>query len=125
MVLNGQVEALAALNFDDVRSLPSPAPVYSDTATYRTFDGQVIELAGRREGDKAFITVKSQRDASLAAPPAAIAADAAPAAPVEPAQAKDNTSERLASRAQGVEFEVPGYRYEGIFKPLDALLEKP
>jgi hypothetical protein len=125
MVLNGQMEALAAFNFDDVRALPSPAPVYSDTATYRTFDGQVIELAGRREGDKAFITVKAQRDASLAAPPTALAAPAAPTAPVEPAVAKDNTSERLASRAQGMEFEVPGYRYEGIFKPLDALLEKP
>ena len=125
MLLNGQVEALAALNFDDVRTLPSPAPAYPDTATYRTFDGQVIALAGRREGDKAFITVKAQRDASLAAPPPAIAAEA-PSSPAaaETANPKDNTAERLASRAQGVEFEVPGYRYEGIFKPLDALLEK-
>lgn len=139
MVLNGQMEALVAFNFEDLRAAPSPAPAYPDTATYRTFDGQVIEVSGRREGDKAFVSVKAHRDASLAAPPAALAApaatSAAPASAVpavaadakaEPAvaDAKDLTSERLASRSQGVEFEVPAYKYEGIFKPLEELLEK-
>jgi len=138
MVLNGQVETLVAFNFEDVRALPSAA-VYPDAATYRTFDGQVIEIAGRRDGEKAFITVKAQRDASQAAPPAAIAAPAAsttaapgadaaaaPGAPPAqgPAEPKDNTTERLAARTQGVEFEVPAYKYEGIFKPQEELLEK-
>ncbi len=137
MILNGQMEALSAFNFDDVRALPSPAPAYPDTATFRTFDGQVIEIQGRRDGDKACITLKAQRDASLATPPAALAAPATsagaesqaePGAPVAAAPAaaasKDNTSERLATRVQGVEFEIPSYKYEGIFKPIDELLEK-
>jgi len=51
----------------DVRATPTPAPAATDTAVYRTFDGQVIELAGRREGEKAFVTVAARRDADLAA----------------------------------------------------------
>jgi hypothetical protein len=31
--------------------------------------------------------------------------------------------ERLASRAQGVEFEIPVYKYEAIFRPYEELLE--
>jgi Domain of unknown function (DUF4340) len=135
MVLNGQVESLVAFNFEEVRALPSPAPVYPDSAIYRTFDGQVIEFAGRRDGDKTYITVKAQRDPSLVAPPAALAApaptaapEASPVAPVATgnaadAEPRDNTAERLATRTQGVEFEVPAYKYEGIFKPFEELLE--
>lgn len=119
MVLNGQVEALTAFNFDDVRAAPSPAPAYPDTAVYRTFDGQVIEFAGRREGDKALITVNARRDASLAVPPAPPAPAAAPIA--EP---KDQTTERLAKRTPGVEFEIPAYKYEAIFKPQGELIDK-
>lgn len=131
MVLNGQVEALTSFHFDDVRALPSPTPDYPDSAIYRSYDGQVIEFAGRREGDKAFITVKAHRDAAPAAAPAAIAAPA-PAAAASPdaagnpapAETPDRTTERLASRVQAVEFEIPGYKYDGMFKPLEDLLEK-
>jgi hypothetical protein len=106
VILNGAAEALASFNFDDVRALPSPAPVSTDTATYRTFDGQLIELTGRREGEKAFITLSARRDG---------------AAPAEP---KNQTTERLAQRAPGMEFEVPAYKYSALFKPIDELLEK-
>jgi hypothetical protein len=106
VILNGAVEALASFSFDDVRALPSPAPVPTDTATYRTFDGQVIELTGRREGEKAFITLSARRDGP---------------APAEP---KNQTTERLAQRAPGMEFEVPAYKYSALFKPIDELLEK-
>jgi hypothetical protein len=116
----------------------------AETATYRTFDGQVIEFAGRRDGEKAFLTVTAHRDAKLAAKfpePAAAAAPAAePAAPdrasatpdaAKPADAKqvdakqaDQTVERLAARAKGVEYEIPAYKYEAIFKKHEELLEK-
>ena len=67
MSLGTQTEALAAFHFDDVRTAPSPAAGATDTATYRTFDGQVIEFTGHREGDKAFVTVATRRDPALAA----------------------------------------------------------
>jgi len=139
-----QTEALAAFNFDDVRATPSPAPAATDTATYRTFDGQVIELAGRREGEKAFVTVTARRDADLAAKFAApaVAADAkpaaeakptadatpaaapaTPAAPAAPTPA-DKTVERLDARAKGLEFEIPVYKYDTLFRKQEDLLEK-
>jgi hypothetical protein len=127
--LGAQAESLASFHFDDLRPLPSPAPAATDKATYRTFDGQVIELAGRRDGDKAYVTVNARRDAALAAqfapPPADAAAQAknAAAAATTPPPAEDKTTERLATRTQGVEYEIPVYKYEGIFKPLDQLLE--
>jgi hypothetical protein len=132
MSLGSQAEALGAFNFDDVRALPQPAPAMPDTATFRLFDGQVLELHGRREGEKAFITVSARRDPKLAAQFATAAPTATEAvtqgespvaaAPAEPAAA-DRTVERLASRANGVEFEIPAYKYEAIFRPHEELLE--
>lgn len=139
MVLGGQAEALTSFHFDDVRpAAPAGTP---DTVTYRTFDGQVITFTGHREGDKAYVAVSAQRDPALAArfapPPAAPADPATPApatgaaatpAPVPTAEkpaTEDKTTERLAGRAQGLEFEIPVYKYESIFKPYEELLEKP
>lgn len=121
MSLVPQTDALAGFNFDDVHSLPSPAPVATDRAVYRTFDGQVFELAGRRTGEKAFIAVSARRDAALAAQFAAPAPEAKAAEP----KAAGAGVERLAARANGVEYEVPLYKYEGIFKPQSELLEPP
>lgn len=138
MAINGQADALSAFNFDDVRAAPATAPASVDRATYRTFDGQVFEFTGHKESDKAFVAVTASRDAALAAqfPEAAAekpAADAkaaplpAPApAPAAAAAAKpaDHSVERLAARSKGLEYEVPLYKYESIFKPLEDLLEK-
>lgn len=145
MSLEGQAGALVSFNFDDVRTASSPAPAATDRATFRTFDGQVIELAGRREADKAFVSVSARRDPALAAqfPQSAATASttstdtsgepakapAAPSAPVAPAAATEapkpgaQTSERLAARTAGVEFEIPLYKYESLFKPQEELLE--
>jgi hypothetical protein len=143
--LNGQAEALVAFNFDDVHALPDPAPTAVDRATYRTFDGQVIELNGRRTTDKAFVTVDVRRDPALAArfppekpvevkPAGSKTAEAktsepkagepkTPEAKPEAAKPSATTVERLSARAQGMEFEIPAYKYESIFKPQDELLE--
>jgi hypothetical protein len=105
-----------AFNFDDVRAA-TDAPA-SDTATLRTFDGDVITFNGRRDGDKAFVSVSASHDAALAAQFAA-----APAGPAAPATPGKKIAERIAARAQGVEFEVPGYKYEALFRPYEELLE--
>ena len=136
MSLNGQAEALAAFHFDDVRAAPATPATRTDVATYRTFDGQVLEFSGHREGDKAFISVTTRRDPALAAkfpeppPPPVIepAPGAAPApvpAPAMPAKAPDQTVEKLGARATGVEYEIPAYEYEAIFKKQEELLETP
>ena len=139
MSLNGQAEALAGFHFDDVRALPAAttppaATPATDLATYRTFDGQVIEFTGHREGDKAFVAIATRRDPELAAKfpepapaPAATphAATPVPAAPGKPAKLPDQTAETLGARSKGVEYEIPAYKYEAIFKKQEELLEKP
>ena len=125
MSLGTQLEALAGFNFDDVHEAKAPPATPADSATYRTFDGQVIEFTGRREGDKAFVAIAAHRDPALAAQfvekPVATPAVAKPA---EPAPA-DKTVEKLDSRSKGVEFEIPVYKYEAIFRKPDELFEKP
>lgn len=143
MALGGQAEALASFHFDDVRAATDPAATGSDTVTYRTFDGQVITFTGRREADKAFVTATATRDAQLAAkfappaptpatpeptvappPPAGEAIAAAPEPATDKAPpAEDKSAERLSARSQGVEFEIPVYKYEAIFRPYEQTLE--
>ena len=160
MSLNSQADSLTALNFDDMRPAPAATAPGTDLATVRLFDGQVFEIAGRKEADKAFITITAHRDPSLAAqfpehaaakpaekpampatpaaPAAAAPAAAAPAAPPAPAPpaapaapahpdsvapAADQSTERLAARAKGLEFEIPLYKYESLFRRLDDMLE--
>jgi hypothetical protein len=144
MAITGQGDALTAFNFEDMRPLPDSAPPATDHATFRLFDGQVLEFAGRRDGSKAYVTVNASRDATLAAkfaeppapapaatpvtpaPDAAAAPYPAPAAGEPPAvtapKPADQTVERLATRAKGIEFEIPAYKYESLFKPQEQLL---
>ena len=118
MVLAGQSEVLSAFNFDDVRKAGTTPP--TDSATLRAFDGQVFEFKGHREGGKGFVTLNAHRDATLAAQ---FAAPAPVTGAKEPASKDDLGVERLATRTQGVEFEIPLYKYEALFKPLEQLLE--
>jgi hypothetical protein len=137
MSIDGQAGALVSFNFDDVHVTPSPAPAATDRATYRTFDGQVIEFAGRRDEGKAYVSVTAHRDPALAAqfpqpaesPPAAPSPAPAPAAPSAapneaPKQPGAQAVERLGARTAGVEFEIPGYKYDSLFKPQEELLER-
>lgn len=137
MSIDAQADGLVAFNFDDVRALPATPAAPTDRATYRTFDGQVFAFSGRRDAQKAYVTVSTSHDAALAAqfatPAPAPAAEAAkPAADTvktvpaaeKPAATHAADADRLAARAQGFEFEIPVYKYEGIFKPQEELLEK-
>lgn len=136
MSLDSQADGLTAFNFDDVRPAAEDAKP-TDRATFRTFDGQVIELAGRRTSDKAYIAVSARRDAALAeqfaakpvtpaAEPPAADSGAAPAAPkpAETPKPSAQTVERLQARTQGVEFEIPFYKFDLLFKKQEDLLEK-
>ncbi|MEO8063234.1 MAG: DUF4340 domain-containing protein [Pseudomonadota bacterium] len=133
MSIDSQGDALVAFNFDDVRAVTPTTPAPTDHATYRTFDGQVLEFSGRRDGQKALLRVAVSQDAALAAefaPPAtpepakSAATSAATPAMKTPAAQAPAGIERLATRAKGVEYEIPVYKYEAIFKPQEELLEK-
>jgi len=153
MALEAQAEALIAFNFDDVHAAPETPPAQVDHTTFRTFDGQVFEFTGHKEGDKGFVTVNARRDEALAkqfveAPPAAAATPVLPAAasadatqptatpptaatPATPAAAPtapaispaEQAVDRLSAHGKGVMFEIPLYKYESLFKPQEDLLE--
>lgn len=120
---NVTASGLAALSLDDVRkastesraakpvSLPasphksaadakqSPGPAH---ATFHTFDGLTLDLSGHQEGDQRFIALAAQ------------------------ASSKDHEDEAKAlnARLAGWEFEIPSYKYDSLFRPLDDLLKK-
>jgi hypothetical protein len=128
MALNAQAETLIGFNFDDMRPVPASATAATDHTTFRTFDGQVLEFAGRKEGEKAYVTVTASRDAALAAqfPEPAAAPAATPAAtpaPTPAAKPADQTVEKLTARGNDREFEIPLYKYESLFRPLEDMLE--
>jgi predicted secreted protein len=135
-----EADALTSLNFDDVQAQPAPAVAPTARSTWRTFDGVVYEFAGRKDGARSLITVTVRRDAALAAQFAAPPADAAAAkpadgmAPMPPAPVVDVAAAKapavdekslaaLIARSQGVEYEIPSYKYDALFKPLESLLE--
>jgi hypothetical protein len=139
-----EADALASLNFDDVQAQPSPAVAPTVHSTWQTFDGVVYEFAGRKDGARSLITVTARRDAALAARFAAPPADAVAAKPADgmaagtptltptpvvdaaAAQAPPVDEKALAAvtaRSQGVEYELPSYKYDSLFKPLESLLE--
>lgn len=93
-----QAAALAALQLDDVRRAGTIAPTAQ--AMFQSRDGLTLTIAGIKDGELRYITV--------------VASATAPAAQ---GQARD-----LNARLAGWEFELPGYRYDGLFKPLEQLL---
>lgn len=118
---NGISTGLIALQLDDVRKADTLPGTPAITATYRLFDGLVLDIAGWREGDQHWITVAPSFDAELAR---RFAND----------KPQDNTGtafwrtpeqvqqelERLTPRVSGWAFRVPQYKYQGIFPDTDA-----
>jgi Domain of unknown function (DUF4340) len=98
---NPVAESLAGLTLDDVRRPPSEGESTElDVAKFRTFDGLELELHGRKDGDKRLVTV------TATASQGAVSAEA------------QSIEKRLKDR----ELEIPGYKYEAIFRPIDELL---
>jgi hypothetical protein len=132
---NGFSTALSELTLADVQqasAFEGQAPAAHATVT--TFDGLVVQLDGWSREDKRFVAMKTGYDAQIAeryriaTTPAddktsAADAKAAPAPPVE-SKAPDVAEEaRTASdRLAGWVYEIPSYKYEQIFKPLEQLL---
>jgi hypothetical protein len=97
--------SLGGLTLDDAQHAPSapPDPKTLAHATFHTFDGLAIDLTGRKDGTRTLISV------------AATSSD----------KAAEAQAQSLVARTQGWEYEIPAYKYDAIFRPLDDLLKKP
>jgi hypothetical protein len=97
--------SLGSLTLDDVQKAPAaPAdPKSLSHATFRTFDGLELQVAGRKENNRTLVSL------------AARATD-------KGAEAEAQT---LTARTQGWEYEIPAYKYDAMFRPLEDLLKKP
>ncbi|HEX4241018.1 MAG TPA: DUF4340 domain-containing protein [Steroidobacteraceae bacterium] len=83
---------LSSLTADDVSPASNVDFTKPTVATVTLADGTVLTVTGTSSGDKHWIELKSSKDTALDA--------------------------KLAGRA----FEIPGYRYDSIFRPIDQLL---
>jgi hypothetical protein len=140
--------ALAGLTLSDVKPLSEVTDQPSARATIKTFDGLVTEATGWTKDDKHFIALKTSYDAALADKfkvatadadkkdaPAADAAkkegEGSPPAADKPAEAAkpatrnvEEESTKANAQLNGWVYEIPAYKYEAIFKPLDELTKK-
>jgi hypothetical protein len=83
---------LSSLTADDVSPASNVDFTKPTVATVALADGTVLTVTGASSGDKHWIELKSSKDTALNA--------------------------KVAGRA----FEIPGYRYDSIFRPIDQLL---
>lgn len=83
---------LASLTADDVSPAGNVDFTKPTVATVTLADGTVLTLTGTTSGDKHWIQIKSSKDTALD------------------------------TKAAGRAFEIPGYRYDSIFRPVDQLL---
>jgi hypothetical protein len=134
---NSAATALMSLSLDDVQPKSDVATAKpSAQATYKTFDGLVVQLEGYKKDDKHLITLSASYDAALAeqfrvktdADPKT--ADAKqPTTKAEPASnaATKNVADEAktsAAKLQNWAYEIPEYKYEAIFRPFDQLLNE-
>lgn len=142
--------ALAGLTLTDVQSASAMSGEPSARATLKTFDGLVAEAGGWKKDDKHYISLQTSYDATQAerfkvtttatekkeaekkedaaadsegAPPAAQKKPAAePVKPAAPNVAEE--ASKANSQLAGWVYEIPAYKYDAIFKPLDELIKK-
>jgi hypothetical protein len=118
-VANSIAGGMASLAMDDVRKPSSDAPaagitVENSRATFRTFDGVTVELAGRKEIAPGLKPEDQQIEHHY------VTLTASSTDSATQAEAK-----KLNDRAAGKEFELSSYKYASLFKPMEELLEAP
>jgi hypothetical protein len=94
--------ALGGMTLDDVRKPAAAGDAKVSHAIFRTFDGLELDVAGHKDGAQAFITIT----------PRATAKDI------------ETEAQKLAAQLPGWEYEIPSYKYDAIFRPLEDLLKK-
>jgi hypothetical protein len=95
--------SLAALTLEDVHKSAAPAGARLARAVFRTFDGLELEVAGRKDGSHALVTLAARATGKEA----------------------EAEAHALDTRLAGWEFEIADYKYGAIFRTLDDLLQPP
>jgi hypothetical protein len=129
---NSVAMALTALSLSDARAASAfqstPAAAH---ATFKTFDGLVIEADGWVQEQKHYIALRPSFDAALAerfkiatAPAEEKKDEKKDQAPKPAAPNVAEDAQKLAAKVTGWVYEIPDYKYEAIFKPVDQLVSK-
>jgi hypothetical protein len=142
---NAVATALLSLTLDDV--LPKSevaADKAAAQATYRTFDGLIVQLEGFRKNEKHYITLSTSYDQALAdrfklpttvADPKPSEGDAAKAEDGKNENAQtanadagkpnvEDEAKQVADKVGNWAYEIPQYKYDALFRPLDEMLKK-
>jgi hypothetical protein len=119
-IADGFATALSGLSLTDVQAAsafgPEPA---ADHASFRAFDGLVVELDGWQRADKRFIALTASFDGAQAKRFEA----STPEGKTKPDSPKiEQEAKSLAAKTAGWVYEIPAYRYESLFKPLKEFL---
>ncbi len=133
--LDNFASAMTALTLADVRKAQELQTTKSVAhATLKTFDGLVAEADGWVQDNKHYLALATSYDDALAArfkapaapKPAAVTTPPAKSDAAKEAPERDVAVEVKTQNAQlaGWAYEIPQYKYEAIFKPLDDLLKK-
>jgi hypothetical protein len=133
---NSFATALQGVNLSDVRTAKDfGAPPPSATTTIKTFDGLVAQLTGWVQDNKRYLAITTSYDEAQAkkfelkptTPEPAPAADKQPKTEqsITPEQKVRDESNAANQRLSAWVFEIPTYKYDVIFKPVDQLLKKP
>lgn len=143
---NNFATALTGLSLADVQAASAFGTDTPDRATFKTFDGLIVQIDGWTRADKHYIALKTSFDPAHAerfriatAPVEAQKQDSAngegaqeakqeatndPGNDAPKAQAAPNVEEEAKSastKLEGWVYEIPQYKYEAIFKPVDQL----
>jgi hypothetical protein len=95
--------SLAGVSLEDVQRAPQTPPAGVSHVAFNTFDGLKIDVAGRKDGSRTLVSFT----------------------PSSTAKETEAEAKTLAARVTGWEFEIPSYKYDGLFRPLEDLLKKP
>jgi predicted Rdx family selenoprotein len=137
-VVDAVAAALVHLNAQDVKERAAGALEHPSRASFRTFEGLVLDLDGYRDGDTAWIRISASADQDVArrfAPPETKGTQSqgteTKGAETMGAQTKasqtqptDPASEAAAINARlgGHDFQIAGYQYDAIYRQLKDLL---
>jgi Domain of unknown function (DUF4340) len=95
--------SLSSVSLDDVQRAPQTPPANVSHAVFTTFDGLKIDVAGRKDGSRTLVSFT----------------------PTSTAKETEAEAKTLEERLKGWEFEIPSYKYDGLFRPVEDLLKKP
>jgi hypothetical protein len=95
--------SLSLLTLEDVRKAASAGDAKLSQIVFHSFDGLDVTVSGRKDGSHDLVTIAAHSST----------------------KESEAVAQTLSTRLSGWEFEIPSYKYDAIFRPLEDLLQKP